>query len=61
MSSEMDKGKGRTKQAIGDLTDDKQLQAEGERDEAAGKAKDLVDQAKEKVEDAIDSVRKKLD
>jgi uncharacterized protein YjbJ (UPF0337 family) len=54
MSGEMDQAKGRMKQAVGDLTDDKDLKAEGKADEASGKVKD-------KFDDAVDSVREKID
>ena len=60
MSGEKDKIEGRVKQAAGDLTDDESLTREGERDEAAGKAKDAVDKAKGHVDDAIDAVKEKL-
>jgi uncharacterized protein YjbJ (UPF0337 family) len=49
MSGEMDKAKGRTKQALGDLTDDGDMKREGKVDEAAGKVKDAVDKVKDKV------------
>lgn len=60
MSGEMDKLKGRAKQAAGDLTDNDDLHDEGERDEAAGKVKDKVDDVKDSVNDAVDSVTDKL-
>ncbi len=60
MSGEMDKMKGRVKQAAGDLTDDEDLQREGERDEAAGKVKDNADKAKDQVDDAVDAVKDKF-
>lgn len=60
MSGEFDEMKGRTKQAAGDLTDDQELEQEGERDEAAGKLKQTIDDAKDKVNDAIDSARDKV-
>jgi len=60
MSGEMDKMKGRVKQAAGDLTDDEDLQREGERDEAAGKVKDITDKAKDKADDAVDAVKDKF-
>ena len=59
MSGEMDQMKGRVKQAAGDLTDDRDLKREGERDEAAGKLKDKVDDVKDTVDDAIDDVKDK--
>lgn len=56
MSGETDQVKGRVKQAVGDLTDNEDLEREGERDEFAGEAKDTVDDVKDKVNDAIDKV-----
>jgi uncharacterized protein YjbJ (UPF0337 family) len=47
--SDIDKAKGRVKQAAGELTDDKDLKREGELDELGGKAKDAVD----KIKDAL--------
>lgn len=55
-----DQAKGRVKQAAGDLTDDKDLEREGEVDEATGKLKDKAEDAKDKVEDALDAVRDKV-
>jgi len=43
---------GQVKQHVGDATDNRDLQAEGERDEAAGKIK----QAGEKIKDAGEKV-----
>ena len=45
----MDEAKGRVKQAVGDLTDDKDLKREGKIDEAAGKVKEGVDRVKDKL------------
>ena len=56
MSGEMDQVKGRVKQAAGDLTDDRDLKREGQRDEAAGKLKDKVDD----VKDAAIVTRKRI-
>ena len=60
MAGETDKATGRVKQAVGDLTDNEELQAEGQADETAGKVKDMVDDAKDKVDGAIDSIKNKL-
>lgn len=38
----MDEAKGRTKEALGDLTDDQELKDEGKVDRASGKVKDTV-------------------
>ena len=53
MSDKTDDIKGRAKEAVGDLTDDKDLKREGKVDRATGSAKD-------KVEDAVDKVRDKV-
>lgn len=53
----MDDLKGRAKEAAGDLTDDKDLKAEGKADRTAGAVKDKVEGAKDWVEDKIDDVR----
>jgi len=49
MSGEADQAKGRVKQAVGDLTDDKDLKNEGKVDSASGKVKDAVDTVKDKL------------
>ncbi len=59
MDNNLDQAKGRVKQAVGDLTDDKDLKREGKADEAAGKAKEFVEDAKDKVEDLVDKVKDK--
>ena len=51
MSADSDKAKGHVKQAVGDLTDDKDLEREGKVDELAGKAKEAVDKAKDALTD----------
>ena len=50
---DIDKGKGRIKEAAGDLTGDRSLKNEGKTDRAAGKAKDAVDKGADKVKDAL--------
>ena len=49
MSADSDKAKGHLKQAVGDLTDDEDLEREGKVDELAGKAKEAIDAAKDKI------------
>ena len=61
MGDDLDKAKGKVKQAAGDLTDDDSLRNEGKADETAGKAKSAVDNVKDKAEGVIDSVKDKLD
>ena len=53
MSGTSDEMKGRAKEAIGDLTDDKDLKREGKLDKAVGSVK-------EKIDDAADAVKDKL-
>lgn len=60
MAGEGDKISGKAKQAAGDLTGDEDLEREGERDEAAGKTKDMVDNIKDKANDAVDSAKDAL-
>ena len=50
--------KGKVKQAVGDLTSDPDLKAEGQVDEAVGRVQEVVGQVRGKVGDAIDSVAK---
>jgi uncharacterized protein YjbJ (UPF0337 family) len=49
-----DEAEGRVKEAVGDLTDDDDLQREGKIDRAQGKAKDAIEDAGDKVKDALD-------
>lgn len=53
MSGAMDKGKGRVKQALGDLTDDDSLKNEGKVEETSGKVKDAADDAVDKIKDKL--------
>lgn len=52
--------KGRVKEAIGDLTDNKDLEREGKADRAAGKVKETLDDFKDKSDDAVDAVKDKI-
>lgn len=59
-SGKGDQAKGRIKEAVGDLTGDKDLQREGKVDNASGKSKEGVEKAKDKITDAIDDVKDRL-
>lgn len=61
MAGEMDKAKGRVKEAVGALTDDDDVKNEGRADQAAGKAKDKVEKAKDWAEDKIDDMKDRVD
>jgi uncharacterized protein YjbJ (UPF0337 family) len=49
--------KGRAKEAVGDLTGDKDLQREGKTEQAEGKVKDAVDRVTDKVKGIVNSDR----
>jgi uncharacterized protein YjbJ (UPF0337 family) len=61
MDETLDQTKGRVKQAVGDLTDNEDLEREGKGDELLGKAKGALDDLRDKAEDAMDKVRDKFD
>lgn len=50
--------KGRVKQAVGDLTGDKPLKAEGRSDEAAGEVQEAVGRVGRKAGHAIEKIGK---
>ena len=56
-SGNVDKAKGATKQAAGDLTGDKSLKHEGSVDKASGKVKNAVGGAADKAKDAVNPDR----
>jgi uncharacterized protein YjbJ (UPF0337 family) len=53
MAGEMDKLKGKVKDAVGKATDDDQLQGEGKADKAAGTMKDKTDKAADWAKDKL--------
>jgi uncharacterized protein YjbJ (UPF0337 family) len=53
MDGQVDKVKGRIKQAVGDLTGDKRLKAEGEADEFRGTVKNKIDKVANKLKEQI--------
>jgi uncharacterized protein YjbJ (UPF0337 family) len=58
--SNLDEVKGRAKQAVGDLTGDRDTRREGKVDERAGQAKEKVDELEDKAKDAVDAVKDKV-
>ncbi len=60
MGKEMDQAKGRIKQAVGDLTGNKDLKKQGKADERAGKAKGHVADVKKKADEVVDKVKDKV-
>jgi uncharacterized protein YjbJ (UPF0337 family) len=57
MSGKSDKAKGRVEEAVGALSGDEELRAEGKRDQLAGKAKNKTAHAEDKVEHGIDKAK----
>ena len=51
MGSKIDKIKGRIKEAIGVLTDNDNLQREGQRDQVVGEVKERAERVAEKVKE----------
>ena len=60
MSGTADEITGRTKEAVGVLTDDKELKREGQTDQAAAATKNKLDNANDWAKDKIDDVKDKL-
>ena len=60
MGAKTDEVKGRAKEAVGALTDDESLKAEGKADQIGAKVKDVLENVKERTENAIDAVKDKL-
>ena len=60
MGKEVDKAKGKVKQAVGDLTGNKDLKKQGKADERAGKAKGFVEDVKDKADNVVDTVKAKV-
>ncbi|HCY2926405.1 TPA: CsbD family protein [Staphylococcus aureus] len=56
--SKFDQFKGNVKETVGNVTDNKELEKEGQQDKATGKAKEGVENAKNKITDAIDKLKK---
>ena len=53
MDGQMDKVKGRVKQAVGDLTNNKRLKTEGKLDEFRGTVKNKIDKAADKLKKQV--------
>ncbi|HWJ98876.1 MAG TPA: CsbD family protein [Acidimicrobiales bacterium] len=60
MGSNADDAKGRVKEAVGDVTGDRDLEREGKLDQAGASVKEFAENAKDKAADLVDSVKDKL-
>jgi uncharacterized protein YjbJ (UPF0337 family) len=56
MGENIDQMKGTAKEKAGQLTDDRDLEAEGKRDQAKGDLKEGVDDAADKIKSGVDKV-----
>ena len=57
MAGDADQMNGKAKEAVGDLTGNKDLKSEGKADRQAGEAKEKVGKVEEKVEEVIDKAK----
>jgi uncharacterized protein YjbJ (UPF0337 family) len=57
MGAKSDQMKGKAKEAVGDVTGNKDLKSEGKADRRAGETKEKVGKVKDKVEDVIDKAK----
>ncbi len=57
MAGKTDQVKGKAKEAVGDLTGNKDLKAKGTADRQAGEVKEKVGKVEEKVDEGIDKVK----
>ncbi len=60
MAGEMDKAKGRVKEAAGALTGNDDLKHEGKVDQATGKVKDVVEKVADTVKDEFEKIADKI-
>jgi len=57
MAGKTDQIKGQAKEAVGDLTGNKDLKKEGTADRQAGEVKEQVGKVEKKVDEAVDKVK----
>jgi uncharacterized protein YjbJ (UPF0337 family) len=57
MAGKTDQMKGKAKEAVGDLTGNKDLKSEGKSDRQAGEVKEKVGKVEEKVDEGIDKMK----
>ena len=55
-----DQVKGKVKQAVGDLTDNEDLQKQGKADEKAGDIKEVLEGVRDKADDLVDTVKDEI-
>lgn len=58
IGDKIDAAKGKVKEAVGDATDDREMEREGRRDQATSKLSQAGDKVKDAAEDVKDALRK---
>lgn len=58
MAGKLEKSKGKVKQVVGTLTDNKKLESEGKIDRRAGEAQEEIGRAKRKAERVVEDTRR---
>ena len=53
-----EQAKGNIKETVGDATNNDNLEQEGKKDKASGKAKEVIDNVKDKASDVVDKFKK---
>lgn len=61
ISNAADEAVGKAKESIGDVTGNEELEAEGVKEQATAKAKELGEKVHDSVEDIVADVKKALD
>ena len=59
MGNKLDDAKGRTKRAVGDLTDDNSLKNEGRADQIGARVKGATDAARNKIDHLVDAAKER--
>ena len=54
----LEQDKGNIKETVGDATNNDNLEQEGKKDKASGKAKEVIDNVKDKASDVVDKFKK---
>ena len=60
LEGKVDQGKGRLKEAAGDVTDDDELKREGKKDRVGGEVKEKAHDVADKVGETVDRVKDKM-
>lgn len=61
LDAKLDQASGKAKEVVGDVTNNKELEAEGKAEGLGGKAKELFEDAKDAVEEAAHSTKEAVE